>query len=230
MNAVTRVFVLVLCLVAVVACRDPHGQERWPGAIDVGTEAGGRFAPAFVRMAPSDFVPGDAELEITREIAARHEDIFDRQPPPRVLAETELVFLATGRLPELAEYYRLAVERQGDSSPFRARLAWVQQRLGLEDVALEGARAAVAATPDDAFAHFVLAFCLGQQSDRYDNPFREVVEELRTVFRLDPEFEVHGVVSNGALRGELERLAVEHAPAQGAPAGAIEDDTPVDLQ
>lgn len=221
MSAVSRVFVFSVMLVALAACREPHGQERWPGAVVVGTESSERLTPDYLRMAPTDFEPGETELEIAREVAARHEEILDRQPPARVLAETELVFLATGRLPELADYYKQAVDRQGPTSALRARLAWVQQRLGLEDLAMETARVAVKATPDDPFAHFVLAFCLGQQSDRYADAFVEVITELRTVFRLDPDFDVPGVVSNSALRGELDRLAVQHAPNTGAPAEAV---------
>lgn len=206
-----RVFALILCLGFAVGCRAPEGDDRWPGAIRAYEEAGDRFQPETVRLAPASLPLGEAEQEIAREIAARHEEIFRRNPPARVLAEAELVFLATGRLPELVGYYDEAIESTPEALRLLPRTAWLYQRLGLDELALERANASLERLPKDAFSHFAYAFCLGQQADRYEDPFHDVIDALRVVFELDPEFEVSGVVSNAGLRAELARLESEHS-------------------
>lgn len=208
---VSRLFTVALALALLsVACRAPEGEERWPGAVRAIDEAGERFAPESVRVAPEAPPVGETEAEIASLISARHVEMLDDLPSDRVLAEAELVFLANGNLPELLGYYEEALERGLTEPRLAARVAWLYQRLGQEDVALERARAALAESPDDAFAHFALAFTLGQQSDRFEDPFHDVILLLTRVFELEPGFEVAGVVSNQALRAELARLEREH--------------------
>ena len=194
----------------VAGCGDPHGVAGWPGAVDVVGGSGAQFSEGYVRMSPGFSERPAEELAVIREITARHEEVFDGGPPSRVLGETELLFLANGQLADLVGFYEQAVERQGEGSPILPRLAWVTQRIGLEDRGLALARRAVEERPDDPFAHFVLAFCLGQQSDRFDDPFDEVVALLDRVFELDPAFEVPGVVDNRSLRSEQAALRAEH--------------------
>lgn len=206
-----RVFALILCLGLVVGCRAPEGDDRWPGAIRAYEEAGDRFVPETVRLAPASLPLGETEQEIAREIAARHEEIFRRNPPPRVLAEAELVFLATGRLPELVGYYDEAIASAPEAIGLLPRTAWLYQRLGLDDLALERAKESIERAPSEPFSYFAYAFCLGQQADRYEDPFHDVIDALRIVFKLDPGFEVSGVVSNAGLRAELARLERDHS-------------------
>lgn len=205
-----RVFILLLALLSIIGCRAPEGEDRWPGSLHAYEEAGDRFYPEAVRMAPAMLPAGEKEQEIAREIAARSDEILARNPPDRVLAEAELVFLATGRLPELVGFYNDAIAASDEPSPLLARTAWLYQRLGLEDLALVRAREAVKLRPNDPFAHFALAFCLGQQSDRFEDPFHDVMDSLARVFELDPSFEVAGIVTNPGLRAELARLEKDH--------------------
>lgn len=198
-------------LVLLVGCREPHGERAWPGALDVATQSGEQYAPSVVRLSPGSPERAEDERAVLREIASRHEEVLDGNPPPRVLAETELLFLANGQLADLAGFYALAVERQGQGSVILPRLAWVYQRLGLDDRALELARQAVDERGEDPFALFVLAFCLGQQADRFDDPFHDVIDLLDKVFTLEPNFSVPGVVDNRSLRAELATLRSEHA-------------------
>lgn len=206
-----RLLPSLMIVLLLVGCRSPEGSERWPGSIRAYEEPGERFQPSAVRVAPPSAGLGEQEEEIARVIASRHEEMLDGNPADRVLAEAELVFLANGNLPDLLGYYEQALERGQTDPKLAGRVAWLYQRLGLDDLALEKARAAVAANPDDPFSHFALAFSLGQQSDRFDDPFHEVIDLLRVVFELEPTFEVAGVVSNGALRAELARLEHDHA-------------------
>ena len=208
---VTRVFTVALLLAFLSSgCRSPEGEERWPGAVSAFDEAGERFAPESVRIAPELPPVGATEAEIAALIASRHVEMLDDLPSARVLAEAELVFLANGNLPDLLGYYEEALARGQTEPRLAARVAWLYQRLGQEDVALQRARAALAESPDDAFANFALAFTLGQQSDRFEDPFHDVILLLTRVFELEPGFEVAGVVSNNALRAELARLEREH--------------------
>lgn len=202
---------LALMSFGAASCSEPHGERSWPGHLDVASQSGKQYNPSTVRVSPGSPERAEEERAVIREITSRHEEVFDGNPPPRVLAETELLFLANGQLADLAEFYRLAVERQGEGSPILPRLAWVYQRLGLEDKALALARQASKERPDDPFAHFVLAFCLGQQADRFDDPFHDVIDLLDRVFELDPAFNVPGVVDNRSLRAEQATLRAEHA-------------------
>lgn len=204
-------FMLLGMLVATTSgCRSPQAQGEWPGALPVAEASGAQYTPEVVRLSPGAPERSEEEIDVVRQIVSRHEEVLDGNPPPRVLGETELLFLANGRLPELVGFYEAAVARQGRGSAILPRLGWLYQRLGMEDRALEVARQSVVERPEDPFAHFVLAFCLGQQADRFDDPFHDVIDLLDRVFELDPQFSVPGIVDNRSLRAEQATLRSEH--------------------
>ncbi len=207
-----RSFLLIIVAIALsfTGCRQPEGTPTWPGGIKVGQERPEHLHPGAVAHTAEPLPAREQDLELVREIASRHEEIFRRDPPQQVMDEAELIFFATGRLPELVEYYEEAIERRHGDTSLLARLGWLYERLGLEDLAFESVKDAAQRRPDDAFAHFALAYTYGQQAERRDDPYPHMLTALERVFELEPTFEVRGVVSHQALREEYNRIKRQH--------------------
>lgn len=209
-----RVFsITVLFMSLLWGCRPPEGSERWPGSLDVRTESSDQLQPEQMRLIQAAPPASDEELNLVREIGARKDQMFATDPPQRVLDEAEMIFLRAGELPTLLGYYIEGAEQRGEPSPLDARIAWLYQRLGVENLALAQARYAVQTSPQDPFAHFALAYVLGQQASRYEDPYPEMIQELETVLQLAPDFQVVGVVERNQLESEYRRLRREHASA-----------------
>lgn len=204
-----------LVAISLIACRAPEGEERWPGSLRVNDEHSGQLQRDEMRLsAPAEDIAGEEEYNIVREISARREQMFAADPPQQVLDEAEMIFLRTGQLPELLGYYEEALEAREEPTPLLARSAWLYQRLGLEALALERARTAAEQLPDDPFAHFALAYVLGQQADRLGDPYPEIIDALALVLQISPDFQVTGVVERDQLESEYRRLVEEHGTQQ----------------
>lgn len=203
-------FIIVSVAMIFAACRAPEGQERWPGALDVYSEASDQLRRDEMRLVQNAGPATEEELQLVREITARKEQMFAADPPQRVLDEAEMIFLRAGELPTLLSFYLDAAEARGEPSSIDGRIAWLYQRLGLENLALQQARDAVATSPNDPFAHFALAYVLGQQAGRLDAPYAEMIGELEAVLQLSPDFHVVGVVERNQLQSEYRRLRAEH--------------------
>ena len=188
-------------------CDVPSAGGSWPGAIRAGVDPVARLDPSAVRVAEAPQREVTEQLaQLANEIASRHEDVFRAAPPNDVIHEVELVFLQTGRIAELAGYYREAVERQGEGAPMRPRLAMMYQRLGQPELAEQQARRAVQERPEDPAAHFSLAFCLGQVSAQDSAVLPEVRDGLARALALDPGFSLGSSMTNAQIRMELARL------------------------
>lgn len=204
-----QLIVTLMVVSSLIACRAPEGEERWPGSLDVRTETSDQLRKEDVRLAPASSIAGPEEFDIVKEITARKDQMFAVDPPQQVLDEAEMIFLRTGQLPELLAMYEDAAALRAAPSPLDARIAWLYQRLGVENLALERARAAVQTSPDDPFAHFTLAYVLGQQVDRLEDPYPEMIAHLESVLQLSPDFHVTGVVERNQLQAEYRRLRSE---------------------
>lgn len=203
-------FIIVSVAMIFAACRTPEGQERWPGALDVYSEASDQLRRDEMRLVQNAGPATEEELQLVREITARKEQMFAVDPPQRVLDEAEMIFLRAGELPTLLSFYLYAAEVRAAPSSIDGRIAWLYQRLGLENLALQQARVAVETSPNDPFAHFALAYVLGQQASRLDAPYAEMIGELEAVLQLSPDFHVVGVVERNQLQSEYRRLRAEH--------------------
>lgn len=223
-----RVLVCSIIALVLVACRAPEGGERWPGSLRVGQEHSSQINPAEMRIVSDQGVADDDEKDVVRQIIASKDQMFSIDPPQRILDEAEMIFLRTGQLPDLLGYYNEALQQRDDlSSSLHARTGWLYQRLGLENLGLQTARDAVQRRPDDPFAHFSVAYALGQQADRFDDPYPEMIGELGEVLQISPDFNIAGVVARNQLEGEYRRLREEH----GTPTRKedhTEDDAPED--
>lgn len=198
-------------MLVVVACRAPEGEERWPGSLRVGQEHSSQLNPDEMRIVTDQSIAQEDEKDVVRQIIASKDQMFAIDPPQRILDEAEMIFLRTGQLPELLVYYNEALSERDDlSSALYARTGWLYQRLGLENLALETARKAVQLRSEDPFAHFSVAYALGQQADRFDDPYPEMIRELGTVLQISPDFNIAGVVARNQLEGEYRRLRAEH--------------------
>lgn len=211
-----KLLLVTAIAVSLIGCRAPEGEERWPGSLKVSEEHSGQLQRDEMRMnAPSEDVASEEEYTLVKEISARREQMFAADPPQQVLDEAEMIFLRTGQLPELLGFYEEAIEARDEPTHLIARTAWLYQRLGLEALALERARDAVRLLPDDPFAHFTLSYVLGQQADRLENPYPEIISELAMVLQIDPAFQVTGVVERAQLESEYRRLVEEHGAPEG---------------
>lgn len=218
-SASARLFhgVLVLALLATTAaCRDDERDLGWPGAAEAGEQVDS-WSPEAIRISPETSLQlSEREENLMRQITSRREEILAAQPPARVLAEMELVFLMAGQLGELADYYLEAQELQGESSYLVPRLAWIYQQLGLGDRALAFALRAVEARPNDAFSHFVLGYARSSQPGLSEEERREVYESFTKMLELEPQFSIPGFVSNDIIRQQVRRLGDELDPVTGA--------------
>lgn len=206
-----RIVLISLLATLVIACRAPEGEERWPGSLRVGPEHTSQLNPNEMRIVGDLSIATEEEKDVARQIIASKDQMFAMDPPQRVLDEAEVIFFRTGQLPDLLQYYRDAVEEQEDgASSLYPRIGWLYQRLGLENLALSTARDAVRLRPEDAFAQFTLAYTLGQQADRFENPYPEMITALGRVLQISPDFNVVGVVARNQLAGEYRRLSQEH--------------------
>jgi tetratricopeptide (TPR) repeat protein len=131
----------------------------------------------------------DEEQTLLDTIVASPERFLDSGPPHAVLNQAELVFFAAGRSLELAPLYAAAVERQGQDSALRVRLALLLQRLGMFPSAEREARLAVQHRPADPDAHYVLGNLLAQGEDRSAGRLAEIAGHWERVFELAPDYE-----------------------------------------
>lgn len=234
-------FVLTALLVAVLvstsACRDDERDLGWPGAASAG-EGVESWSPEAIRISPETALRlSEREENLLRQITSRRDEILAAQPPARVLAEMELVFLMAGQLGDLADYYLAAQQMQGEDSYLVPRLAWIYQQLGLGDRALAFALRAVEARPNDAFSHFALGYARSSQPGLSDEERREVYESFSRMLELEPQFAIPGFVSNDIIRQQVRRLgdeldpvtgAADTAPAQEAVEGGVEQENSAD--
>lgn len=199
-------------LVATAAACTPSSSRPVDGHSAVPFEAAG--PPAELALAPllAPTAPLDASRQaLLDRVLEDPQAFFANGPSTAVLNETELVFFAAGRSFELADLYLDEVERQGEASPIRVRLAWLYQRLGQRDAATREAAAALAARPNDPAAHFVDAFVLGQRSELDEQGVQAVLEGYERVLALDPQFRGPGGVTAADLREQVQafQTAVE---------------------
>lgn len=221
---VKQLILTLVTLVCLVGCRAPEGEERWPGSLDVRYETGDQLRRDEFRLTGGEPMADPEEFEIVKEITARKDQMFMVDPPQQVLDEAEMIFLRTGHLPELLAMYEEAAAQRNKPSPLDARIAWLYQRLGVDNLALEYARTAVQNSPEDPFAHFALAYVLGQQVERLADPYPEMIAHLATVLQLAPDFQVTGVVERNQLQAEYLRLRAEQ------PAANVQDETAKDTE
>lgn len=221
-----RILLMSLLATLVVACRAPEGEERWPGSLRVGQEHSSQLNPNEMRIVGDPGIANEDEKDVVRQIIASKEQMFAIDPPQRILDEAEVIFLRTGQLPDLLGYYNEALEdREHRSSSLYPRTGWLYQRLGLENLALETARDAVRLRPQDPFAQFSLAYALGQQADRFEDPYPEMIAALGRVLQISPDFNIAGVVARNQLEGEYRRLREEHGTPESVPAESVPGDT-----
>lgn len=193
---------------APLACAPDASAPRQANAIDLSSGFARPMDSDAVRAAvtpPTDAAPQQAQqvLALVRDQGVR---VFLAEPPPEYLNEIELSFFAAGAVLELADLYLEAVEVAGEASPLRPRLAWLYQRLGLSAEALAHSERALRARPDDAQAHFVHGFLLGQDPDASDETLARVATHFERALALDAGFVGPGGVDAATLRRELRAL------------------------
>jgi tetratricopeptide (TPR) repeat protein len=172
-----------------LACSDtpsltPAGQvdlTRLPhGTVDVEQVSNALTRPA---------EPLDEEQErLIDAISQAPERFFDSLPPHPVLNEAELVYFSAGRSLELPLFYQDAIERQGEDSPMRIRLALILQRIGMYPAAEREARLALQFRPTDPDASYVLANVLAQAEDRSPARLEEIDQNWSRTLQLAPEY------------------------------------------
>ena len=151
------------------------------------------------------------QARLLAEIRQSPDRFLRVRPPTAVLNEAELVFFAAGHTLELMTFYAEAVDR--GVVDLRPRLAWLLERGGLHDAALAAAETAVRERPEDAEAHFVLGFVLGQSDTAGPELLRRIGIEYARATELEPDF----VGPGGVTAAELRRQVAEIDARLGTP-------------
>lgn len=181
--------VLVTALLA-CSCADeptlvPAGQvdlTRIPHEATVGTE---QVRQALVRPAAA---LSEDEERLMAAISEAPERFFDSIPPHAVLNEAELVYFSAGRSLELPLLYQDAIERQGERSPLRIRLALILQRIGMYPSAEREARLAAELLPDNPDAHYVLGNVMAQGEDRSPQALQQIADAWGRALEISPAY------------------------------------------
>jgi len=169
--------------------------ERRVGALELS-----ELLPPHAQSSPVSTEP-EALLD---QIASDPERFLAQRPPTAVLNEAELVFFVSGRIFQLADLYRDAVDRGViDLLP---RLAWVMERAGLHTAAMARAEEAVERLPDNAEAHFVHAYLLGQSETSDRAQLARIRSGFSRALELDPAFVGPSDVSAARVRAQVREL------------------------
>lgn len=153
-----------------------------PHAAEVDTEL---VRQALVRPSPP---LSDDEERLIAAISEAPERFFDSLPPHAVLNEAELVYFSAGRSLELPLLYQDAIERQGERSPMRIRLALILQRIGMYPSAEREARLAAELLPENPDALYVLGNVMAQAEDRSPEALQQIADAWGRVLQLAPDY------------------------------------------
>jgi tetratricopeptide (TPR) repeat protein len=156
----------------------------------------------------------DRDHAVVQQLVESRERFFDALPSDAILNEMELVFVATGRLHDLADLYREAIDRDPAHTSLRSRLAWLYQRLDRTTHAHEQTTLCLEERPDDARCHFVSAFLVAQLPDTPER-LAQVRDSFQRVLQLDPAFIGPGGVSATEIREQIRLLDARIERIQG---------------